>query len=32
MSKVWGVHMPEWVPEDPIDKGFVCTGWARTGA
>lgn len=31
MAKVWGIHMPEWVGDDPIEKGYVCLGWPRMG-
>ncbi len=31
MSKVWGIHMPEWVGDEPIEKGYVCLGWPRLG-
>lgn len=31
MAKVWGIHMPEWVGDDPIEKGFVVLGWSRLG-
>lgn len=31
MDKVWGIHMPEWVGDDPVDKGYVCLGWPRMG-
>lgn len=31
MAKVWGIHMPEWVDDDPIEKGFVVLGWSRLG-
>ncbi|MBX7492034.1 restriction endonuclease [Qipengyuania sp. 1NDW9] len=31
MTKTWGVHMPEWVGDDPIEGGFVVIGWGRLG-
>lgn len=31
MSKVWGIHMPEWVGDDPIDHGYACLGWPDVG-
>ena len=31
MAKVWGIHMPEWVGDDPIERGFVVLGWSRLG-
>lgn len=31
MAKVWGIHMPEWVGDDPTEKGFVALGWSRLG-
>lgn len=31
MNKVWGIHMPEWVGDDPIEGNFVCIGWNRVG-
>lgn len=31
MAKVWGIHMPEWVGDDPVDKGYVCLGWPAMG-
>lgn len=31
MAKVWGIHMPEWVGDDPIEQGFVALGWSRLG-
>lgn len=31
MTNVWGVHMPVWVGDDPIEKGYVCLGWAQLG-
>lgn len=31
MTKLWGVHMPEWIGDDPVEKGFVCIGWAEVG-
>lgn len=27
----WGVHMPEWVGDDPIDQGYVAIGWPELG-
>ncbi|MFZ1743514.1 MAG: restriction endonuclease [Pontixanthobacter sp.] len=31
MGKVWGVHMPEWVGDDPIECKYVCLGWNKVG-
>lgn len=31
MTNVWGVHMPVWVGDDPIEKSYVCLGWAQLG-
>ena len=31
MAKVWGIHMPEWVGDDPIEQGFACVGWPELG-
>lgn len=31
MTKLWGVHMPEWISDDPIERGFVCLGWPAVG-
>jgi restriction system protein len=31
MSKVWGIHMPEWVGDDPIEKSYACLGWPDVG-
>lgn len=31
MSKVWGIHMPEWVGDDPIERGYACLGWPKVG-
>lgn len=31
MTKVWGIHMPEWVGDDPVDKGYACLGWRLVG-
>jgi len=31
MTKVWGIHMPVWVGEEPIEKGYVCIGWKAMG-
>lgn len=31
MTKVWGVHMPEWVGDDPIEHSYVYIGWPRLG-
>jgi restriction system protein len=31
MGKVWGIHMPKWVGDDPIENGFVVLGWSRMG-
>lgn len=31
MTKLWGVHMPEWVGDDPVEKGYVCIGWNKVG-
>lgn len=31
MAKVWGIHMPEWVGDEPVDKGYVCLGWPAMG-
>lgn len=27
MTKVWGIHMPEWFGDDPIDRGAT-SAWA----
>lgn len=31
MANVWGVHMPVWVGDDPIERGYVCLGWRQLG-
>lgn len=31
MTKVWGIHMPKWVGDEPIEKGYVCIGWRKLG-
>lgn len=31
MTNVWGFHMPEWLADDPIERGFVCLGWPEVG-
>ncbi|WP_374396442.1 restriction endonuclease [Sphingopyxis sp.] len=31
MTNLWGVHMPEWIGDDPIERGFVCLGWPAAG-
>lgn len=31
MSKVWGIHMPEWVGDDPIEGSYACLGWSEIG-
>jgi restriction system protein len=31
MTKIWGIHMPEWVGDDPVERGYVCLGWPRMG-
>ena len=29
--KVWGIHVPEWVGDAPVDEGYVCIGWNKLG-
>ncbi len=31
MTKLWGIHMPEWVGDDPIEEKTVYIGWSRLG-
>ena len=31
MGKVWGIHMPEWVGDDPVERGYACVGWPELG-
>lgn len=31
MTNVWGIHMPEWVGDEPVEKGYVCLGWPKVG-
>ncbi|KPL68313.1 hypothetical protein SZ64_09385 [Erythrobacter sp. SG61-1L] len=31
MTKIWGIHMPEWVGDDPIEHGYACVGWPHVG-
>lgn len=31
MTRIWGIHMPAWVGDDPVEKGWVYIGWPRVG-
>ncbi|NOW44535.1 restriction system protein [Novosphingobium sp. SG751A] len=31
MTKVWGVHMPVWVGDEPVERGYAAIGWPRLG-
>lgn len=31
MTRVWGIHMPVWVGDDPVETGRAYIGWPRVG-
>lgn len=31
MTRIWGIHMPAWVGDDPVEKGWVYIGWPDMG-
>lgn len=31
MTRIWGIHMPVWVGDDPVESGRVFIGWHRLG-
>ena len=31
MVNVWGIHMPEWVGDDPVERSYVSIGWPKLG-
>lgn len=31
MTRIWGIHMPVWVNDDPVDTGRAYIGWPRVG-
>lgn len=31
MTQVWGIHMPSWVGDEPVEKGYACIGWMQVG-
>ena len=31
MTRIWGIHMPAWVGDDPVETGRAYIGWPRVG-
>lgn len=31
MTRIWGIHMPVWVGDEPVEQGRVFIGWQRLG-